>query len=75
MRRRFWVVTAVWIIAVVAAAPFLIEILDQAGLGVVFPGLSVTGSEILLIGLLAVVPPLIGAFVVRRRLRPSPPTA
>jgi len=75
MVRRFRVLSAVWILLVVATAPLLIEILDDAGLGVSVPWLSVTGSEILLIGLLAAAPPLIVAFFLRRRSRLSPPAA
>lgn len=69
MTRRFWVLTVVWILAIVATAPVLIEVLDDAGLGLRVPGLSVTGSEILLAGLLAAAPPLIVAFFIRRRSR------
>jgi hypothetical protein len=69
MTRRFWVLTVVWILAIVAIAPVLIEVLDDAGLGFRVPGLSVTGSEILLAGLLAAAPPLIVAFFIRRRSR------
>jgi hypothetical protein len=67
MTRRFWLVSAVWFLAIVGTAPLLIEVLDDAGLGIGVPGLSVTGGEILLIALLAIAPPAIAAFIVRRR--------
>jgi hypothetical protein len=65
-RRGFWIVSIVWIVAIVAAAPLLVEVLDDAGLGVSIPGLPVTGAEILLIGVLAFGPPLVARFVIRR---------
>jgi hypothetical protein len=75
MTRRFWVVSAVWILVMVATSPLLIEVLDDAGLGFSVPGLSVTASEILLVGVLAAIPPLIAAFFIRRRSRFSSPAA
>jgi hypothetical protein len=56
-----------WILAIVASAPLLIEVLDRAGLGVSIPGLPVTGAEILFMGVLAAVPPLVAWLMIRRR--------
>lgn len=69
MTRRFWTLSAVWIVVIVAAAPLLIETLDDAGFGIRIPGLPVTGGEIVLIGLLAAAPPLVTAYIIRRRSR------
>jgi hypothetical protein len=75
MPRRFWIITAAWILGIVAAAPLIIETLDDSGFGIRIPGLSVTGGEITLLGLLAAVPPLVGAFIIRRRARSATPSA
>lgn len=69
MTRRFWTLSAVWIVVIVAAAPLLIETLDDVGFGIRIPGLPVTGGEIVLIGLLAAAPPLVTAYIIRRRSR------
>lgn len=68
MTRRFWLITTAWILTIVAAAPLIIETLDDRGLGIRIPGLSVTGGEITLLGLLAALPPLVAAFIIRRAL-------
>jgi hypothetical protein len=74
MTRRYWITTAVWILLIVGAAPLVVEILDDAGLGITFPGLFVTGGEILATGLLAAIPPILAACNLRRsRVTPAPP--
>jgi hypothetical protein len=75
MTRRFWTISAVWILAIVAAAPLIIETLDNEGFGIRIPGLSVTAGEILLIGLLAAAPPVVAGYVMWRRSRFRAPPA
>jgi hypothetical protein len=69
MTRRFWIISAIWILAILAAAPLIIETLDDRDLGIRIPGLSVTGGEIVLIGLLAAAPPLVAGYIFWRRSR------
>jgi hypothetical protein len=73
MTRRLWINSAIWSLAIVAAAPLIIEALDDRDLGIRIPGLSVTGGEIVLIGVLAAAPPLVSGYIMRRRSRLSPP--
>ena len=75
MTRRFWTITGAWILGIAAAALLIIEMLDDVGLGFRIPGLSVTGGEIALLGLLAGVPPLIAALIIRRRAESAIPRA
>jgi hypothetical protein len=65
--KRYWIASAVWIVAVAATAPLLIEAADRRGIGLVLPGLSVTGSELLVGAFLALGPPLAAALWLRRR--------
>jgi hypothetical protein len=61
--------TALWTVLIVAAAPLIFEVLDDAGLGISIVGLSVTGGEMLFVALLALVPPLTAALLRNRTKR------
>ena len=63
MPRRAWVLSAIWIAIVIAGSPFIIELLDGAGLGFQLPGLSVTQSEILVMALVAFTPPVMAGII------------
>jgi hypothetical protein len=63
----FWIGSVVWIVAVAASAPLLIEAADQRGVALLVPGLSVTASEILFGALVAFGPPLAAFWWLRRR--------
>ena len=67
--KRFWITSVLWIALVAAAVPFVVEAADRRGLGLVFPNLSVTASEVLIAALLAVGPPLAAFLWLRRKRR------
>jgi len=67
MTRTFWVVAIGWIVGVLTSAPFVIRGANGRGIGQLIPGLSPSVSEGVVIGLIALVPPLLAARVIRAR--------
>lgn len=69
--KRFWILSLVWIAAVAACAPLLIEALDDRGIGLSIPGLSITGSELVVGVVIAFAPPMLVGLWLRTRRAPA----
>jgi hypothetical protein len=66
-------IAAMWMLMAALVGPFLVELLDDAGYGAVIPGLSVTASEVVYIGGLALCGPIVQLLMRKRGHRgPTP---
>jgi len=68
-RPRFWILSVLWVLVVFAATPFVFELFDRQGIGLLIPGLSVTASEAVLAAPVALGPPLLVLGLCRRSRR------
>jgi hypothetical protein len=67
MGRAYWLTTCLWVGAVLASAPLVIEQFDQRGVALLVPGLSVSASELVFAAAAALTPPLVVRAILRRR--------
>ena len=67
MGRTYWLTTCLWVAAVLASAPLVIEQFDQRGIALLLPGLSVSASEFVFVAAAALTPPLVARAILRRR--------